>query len=84
MDAKTQVGFLRTHSDYVTHLATQLSALFTMMEWTLEVPNVDLQVVMKGKTEPLAQLQKLLAQEAQVLCERLTFFLEEVQHTKAA
>ena len=82
MDAKTHVGFLRTHSDYVTHLATELSALLTTLERALEAPNADLQAAIKSKTEPLAQLQKLLAQEAQVFCERLTVFLEEVQPTK--
>ena len=83
LDGKTSVGFLRTHSDYVVHLTTQLSALLTTMERALEGPDADLQAVMKDKAEPLAQLQHLLVQEAHVFCERLSFFLESLQHTKA-
>jgi hypothetical protein len=76
MNAKFEVAILRTHSDYMTHLATELSTTLKALEQLLsEAPAPHATVT--AHAERLAEVQRLLTTEANMFCGRLEVFLTQ-------
>ncbi len=67
MDTQLEVSVLRIHSAYVTQLATELTTILGALEPA--AISVDTQ------GERIAELRRLLLQEAETFCKRLQDFL---------
>jgi hypothetical protein len=78
MNAKLEVGILRTHSEYVAQLATELTSTLRALEDALSEQTHQPDTPTSGHTERITELQRLLTTEAPVLCQRLQGFLEQI------
>ena len=81
MDLKTQVIILRKHSEYLTQLSTQLSALLTTTEQALAEPQSVRLASPPGGIGQIADVVRVFSKEAEVFCGRITLFLETKQQT---
>ena len=84
MDHKSQVVFLRKHSEYLTRLSTQMSFLLTTAEQTLAEPQSESQADLNGSVEQIADVLRVFSKEADAFCERIKVFLETQPQTNGA
>src|SRR5690349_16057678 len=77
MNAQFDVAILRTHSEYVSQLVTELTTTLRALEQSLNAQSPYSAIPASGQAERLAELQRLLTTEADALCRRLQGFLEQ-------
>jgi hypothetical protein len=71
VDIKTRVSIVCTHSQYVRKLATDLTTTLSDLEQVLTERNDNPPPTASGYDERLAEVQRLLTQEVEVLRQRL-------------
>lgn len=85
MSTEFEISILRMQSEYITQLATRLTTTFNMLEQTLSAQSPSSALPTGSDAEQIAELQRLLATEAESLCKRIQAFLEQTSspHTDA-